>query len=75
MSCEIRKPLTLEQIMAHDGKLPSDPISRFNQVLEDASLRVDLLAAVRSLDDYEATIVLAYIKRLIKTREGQTTNG
>ncbi len=30
---------------------------------------------VHSLDDYEATIVLAYIKRLIKSREGQTING
>jgi hypothetical protein len=54
MSYEIRKPLTIEQILAHDGKL-------FSKACEISNI-------AHTMDDYEATIALAYIKRLIKSR-------
>jgi hypothetical protein len=38
------------------------------QALAKAEQARDIIYLVRDLDDYEATIALAYIKRLIKSR-------
>lgn len=36
---------------------------------DNISIRRELLAAIQTLDDYEDMIALAYVKRLIKSRE------
>ena len=55
---------------------PDQPVSinkslfDYAQVARSRELSRELSDLVRDLDDYEVTIALVYIKRLIKSREG-----